>query len=306
MARRSKYRVFVAMPFWQGYDEVYAIVRESVLRAGSTLSVEINCTRLDEMIRVGTDITQVLQSAISKADIIIADISLQRPNVMMEVGYAQALAKPVIFLSQVNDDIPPFNLRSKLILIYETGRPLGGLLPRLTEAIVSTFEVSIQGKPFGLKRESKSTVRKRRRTQVFISYCHEDRAFLHRLLVHLRPLEKKGLLELWADTKIRPGDDWKKEITDALSRAKVAILLVTADFLASDFIIENELPPLLTSAENEGVRIIPVILKPCRFLRDDNLSKFHAINNPDVPLMKLMDVEQEEIYARLAEAVEYG
>ncbi len=129
---------------------------------------------------------------------------------------------------------------------------------------------------------------------------------MQRLLVHLRPLEKKGSIDLWADTKIKPGDDWKKEISAALSRAKVAILLVTADFLASDFIVENELPPLLISAEKEGVRIIPVVLKPCGFLRDENLSKFHAINNPEVPLMKLSDVDQEEIYAKIADTVAYG
>jgi hypothetical protein len=60
---------------------------------------------------------------------------------------------------------------------------------------------------------------------------------------------------------------------------------------------------LLASAEKEGVRIIPVVLKPCSFLRNDNLSKFQAINDPKYPLMKLPEVEQEEIYAKIADAV---
>jgi len=92
--------------------------------------------------------------------------------------------------------------------------------------------------------------------------------------VHLKPLERDGLIDLWVDTRLRPGDRWKKEISAALERAQVAILLISADFLASDFITNDELPPILTAAEQKGTRIIPIILKPCRFARDKNLRHF--------------------------------
>jgi hypothetical protein len=100
------------------------------------------------------------------------------------------------------------------------------------------------------------------------------------------------------------GDNWKEEIRRALERSRIAILLVSADFLASDFIAENELPPLLAQAETKGTRIIPVIVKPCRFRREKHLAKFQAINDPQVPLACISEADQEAVYDRIAEAVE--
>ena len=151
------------------------------------------------------------------------------------------------------------------------------------------------------------SVRPRTETSInslFVSYSHNDREFLDRLLVHLRPLEKEGLVDVWEDSRIRAGDKWKVEIEDALKRSRVAILLISADFLASDFIVDNELPPILTKAESEGTRIIPVVIKPCRFLRDKNLSQFQAINDPHNPLINLAEGEQEVVYDAVAQDVE--
>lgn len=142
-----------------------------------------------------------------------------------------------------------------------------------------------------------------KRTQIFISYSHADSKHLLRLKTHLRPFERQGLIELWADTKIKPGQDWRKEIRGAISRASVAILLVSADFLASDFIAENELPPLLASAEKDGVKIISVILKTCAFAETPGLARFQAINSPDKPLIAMHAAHREGLWHRLAKEV---
>jgi hypothetical protein len=92
--------------------------------------------------------------------------------------------------------------------------------------------------------------------------------------------------------------------SDTLASTRVAVLLVSADFLASEFIVTNELPPLLTAAEHEGARIIPVVVKPSRFLREPEIAKFQALNDPTRPLIKLPEVEREELYAKLAELIE--
>ena len=140
--------------------------------------------------------------------------------------------------------------------------------------------------------------------KIFISYNHKDHDYLDRLMVHLKPLEKKGLIDPWVDTRLRAGDRWKKEIEKALKTAKVGILLVSADFLASDFIIDNELPPLLHAAEVNGTLIIPIILKPCRFTREKTLRDFQAINPPDEPICLLEENERELIYDTVAQRIE--
>src|SRR4051812_1040643 len=142
------------------------------------------------------------------------------------------------------------------------------------------------------------------RTKVFISYSHADKEWLERLKRHLKPLEREGRLDCWDDTHIRPGDDWKQEIQNALDTAQVAVLLISADFFASDFIDENELPPLLAAAESKGVRILPVILGASRFARNPSLARFQAVPASDRPLNAMPRAEQEEVLDRFAQTIE--
>ena len=142
------------------------------------------------------------------------------------------------------------------------------------------------------------------RTKVFISYSRADREWLERLKRHLKPLVREGYLEYWDDTHIQPGDHWKHEIRTALDRAQVAVLLISADFFASDFIDETELPPLLRAAQAKGVRILPVILSASRFARDPSLARFQAVNSPDRPLNEMPQAEQEKVLDRLAQTIE--
>lgn len=142
-----------------------------------------------------------------------------------------------------------------------------------------------------------------KRNQIFISYSHADAEHLQRLRVHLRPFERDGLVEVWADTRIRPGQRWRQEIGSALERAAVSILLVSADFLASDFIADNELPPLLKAAQEKGLKILPVVLKPCAFLELDELSQFQAFNDPNLPLINLAEGEREKLWHTIAVTV---
>jgi hypothetical protein len=144
-----------------------------------------------------------------------------------------------------------------------------------------------------------------RRTQVFISYSHHDAEWLERLQVHLRPLVRESTIEVWNDKLIKPGASWAAEIQSALEKSKVAILLISADFLASDFIASNELPPLLQAAEEEGAIIIPVIVSPSSFLRMEKLARFQTVNDPSKPLVNMTIGEQEAVFVKLAELVEF-
>lgn len=142
------------------------------------------------------------------------------------------------------------------------------------------------------------------RTKVFISYSHKDRVWLERLRVHLSPLARANLIEVWHDRMISPGARWGVEIERALAAARVAVLLVSADFFDSDFIAGTELPPLLKAAEEEGVVILPVILSASWYDKTPALSQYQAVN-PEKPLIKLLKGEQEEVFVEVAKSVEY-
>lgn len=141
------------------------------------------------------------------------------------------------------------------------------------------------------------------RSRVFVSYSHADAEWLERLQKHLRPLERAGI-DVWDDTRLRPGEPWREEIREALAGTRVAILLVSADFLASDFIVTDELPPLLQAAAEHGATILPVIISPCRFGRMESLSRFQAVNDPDKPLVQLRRANREKVLDQVARAVE--
>jgi hypothetical protein len=143
-----------------------------------------------------------------------------------------------------------------------------------------------------------------KRTKVFVSYSHRDSDWLKRLHVHLRPLVRDSTIELWDDTHILAGADWRAEIAAAVNSAKVAILLISADFLASDFITTDELPVLLDAAEREGAIIIPIILSPSRFLKTERLAKFQPINSTSKPIISMSKAKQEEVFLQVADRVE--
>lgn len=142
-----------------------------------------------------------------------------------------------------------------------------------------------------------------KRTKVFISYSHKDRKWLERLHDYLKPLSQECQLDVWDDTKIATGSKWRKEIESAVNSAKVAILLVSVDFLASEFITSNELPPLLEAAEAEHARIFPVIVGPCRYNRTKGLSQFQAFNKGK-PLADLKKSSRENLFNDLTSQIE--
>lgn len=144
----------------------------------------------------------------------------------------------------------------------------------------------------------------RERTKVFISYSHSDADWLARLLVHLRPLERDRGLDIWDDTKIRTGSKWRDEIKQAIGSARAIVLLVSADFLASDFVASEELPSALRAAEQDGAHILPVILSPSRFSKISNLAQFQPVNAPSQPLTGMSRNDSEQVFVKLADDIE--
>jgi hypothetical protein len=286
----TRHRVFVIQPFDDSSEGLFELIRT----AASTANVVVE--RADLVLPADRNNVQSALSAIQTASLLIADVTNANPNVMFEIGFAQAQGKPLLLIARNSRSIP-FDLARVRVVIYDPANS-DEFVDRLAKSITQALR---NPEAFLFAR---AAAEREKHSNVFISYSHSDRDYVDRLLVHLKPLEKEGLIDLWVDTRLRAGDRWKKEIEKALSRATVAILLVSADFLASDFITENELPPLLKNAEEKGTRILPLIVKPCRFTRDKNLRHFQAINDPKHSLALLGGGDQEVLYDQVAAEVE--
>ena len=150
----------------------------------------------------------------------------------------------------------------------------------------------------------KETDRKsKNRNQVFISYSREDSMWLNKIKTFLKPFERNDTIHVWEDTRIKTGRDWRQEIENALQKTKIAVLMLSKNFLASDFIINNELPHLLSAAEKNGTIIMPIILKPCNFTRFPDLCKFQSVNKPSKTLVEMDEGEQDRLLSKLTEDI---
>jgi hypothetical protein len=135
------------------------------------------------------------------------------------------------------------------------------------------------------------------RNKVFVSYSHLDKDYLIDIQRHFKPFLSK--IDFWDDTKIQPGQKWKEEIRKAIKETKVAILLISTDFLGSEFIASDELPPLLKAAEEDGAVILSIILKPCLFEEFPELNQYQAMNPPSRTILKMNYEEKEELYVNV-------
>jgi internalin A len=148
----------------------------------------------------------------------------------------------------------------------------------------------LQAQPTGVKPE---------RRRLFISYSHRDSAWVERLRTMLRPLEQRYGLERWDDSRIQPGSLWQEEIEKALASARVALLLVSTDFLASDFVNRRELPPLFHAAKQEGLSILWVPLRPCLWQDIPEIEQYQAAIPAGRTLPSMTEVEQEEAFVQI-------
>lgn len=100
------------------------------------------------------------------------------------------------------------------------------------------------------------------RPRVFLSYSHRDEAEKEQLVTHLRGLQHDGI-ELWVDDHLSGGEAWEAAILERIRQVRVAVLLVTPHFLASDFIRCTELPALEEASRRGGLTLFPIIARHC-------------------------------------------
>jgi hypothetical protein len=102
----------------------------------------------------------------------------------------------------------------------------------------------------------------RRPVRLFFSYSHKDERHLNTLKTHLSGLRRRGLIEEWHDRQIAPGQEWDKAIDENLQTSEIVLLLVTPDFMRSEYVNEKEIKRAIEKHERGEARVIPIIVRP--------------------------------------------
>lgn len=121
------------------------------------------------------------------------------------------------------------------------------------------------------------------REQIFISYSHKDKKWQERFQLHLKPLLRNTAIVSWDDTGISLGERWEDEIEQAIAASRVAVLLITPEFLASDYIADRELPRILAAQERGCLKVVPIAVRPS-VVAGTTVGELQAANDLDHPL----------------------
>lgn len=126
---------------------------------------------------------------------------------------------------------------------------------------------------------------------VFYSYSHKDEELRDQLETHLKLLQRQGLVATWHDRKIMPGIDWAHEIDEQLERADLVLLLVSPDFVASDYCYSSELSRALKREQLKKARVVPVILRTTD-LSGAEFMRLQALPRDAKPITKWEDRDE--------------
>jgi class 3 adenylate cyclase len=199
--------------------------------------------------------------------------------------------------------VDKMTFRAARAMVEEFEGPQPFVLKKPGQEIGHPFELfhikSLSG--FGPERRD-SPPAARATVDIFISYSHKDKAWLDQLQIHLKPYVRAGSVRTWDDTRIGVGAQWRAEIKRALASAKVAVLLVSPDFLDSEFVAANELPPLLMGEKERGLKILWVPLSASSY-DETEIGAYQAALEPTQPLDRMTKGEQNKALVELCKKI---
>lgn len=135
---------------------------------------------------------------------------------------------------------------------------------------------------------------------VFFSYAREDKEFQKRLRTHLSPLRRSEKINDWSDEEITAGSEWDEEIKMRLRTSHIILLLVSPDFLDSDYIWDTELKTAMERHEKGEATVVPIILKPCQW-KDMPFGKLQVLPAGAKPVTEWGD--QDQAFFNVAEGI---
>lgn len=138
--------------------------------------------------------------------------------------------------------------------------------------------------------------------EVFISYSHKDSHLKEELIKHLSPLKRQGLVSHWHDRQIAPGADWAGEIDSKLESADVVLVLISPDFIHSDYCYEKEMLRAVERHDRGECRVIPVFLRACDW-KGLAFGKIQGVPDDAIPVVSSSWGSQDEAFTRVAQGV---
>ncbi|MEZ5291675.1 MAG: toll/interleukin-1 receptor domain-containing protein [Vicinamibacterales bacterium] len=141
------------------------------------------------------------------------------------------------------------------------------------------------------------------RDTVFFSYSHADLDALKDFEKMLAPALQGRKIRKWSDRDIVPGSRWREDIGHALDSTAVAVLLVSPDFLSSDFIQKHELPTLLEGAANQELAILWIYLRPCMY-KLTPIADYQAAHDISKPLSLMTPRRREQVILEVCERIQ--
>ncbi len=329
-------------PFWEGFDRAYigAIERADAInliqRTQSDQSISVTDELANSILEQTGQIPWLIQSVCRKIEPVnktsqVPDavwstrehddrfetdyrmLSKDERHILRSIGMAQ---KTPLALSDIAQgcEMPEFQVLPILFQLVQ----LGYIEKTHTELYCISNHFLKEWLRFGLWKKCEDeeshitnneetsghqTASPMSRPTVFISYSSKDEKEKDLLMAHLGVLESANLIELWSDDQIDAGADWKAEINRSIAQANVAILLISANFLTTDFILDKEVPALLQRREREGLIIFPVIARDCVWNKIDWLSKMQVRPKNKKPVWSDAGRHADEYLAAISEEV---
>lgn len=127
--------------------------------------------------------------------------------------------------------------------------------------------------------------------KIFFSYSKYDREYLEQLTRHLAVLRRKGKIAAWDDHQILPGEEWDDAIKDELNHADIILLLISSDFLATDYIWDVEIKTAMERHAQKTAQVIPIVLRPCSW-EDAPFGKLNGLPSKAKPVSSYGDRDQ--------------
>ena len=142
--------------------------------------------------------------------------------------------------------------------------------------------------------------------KIFISYSHKDETFKDELVTMLAGLQGRGIVDAWDDRRIEAGDEWNKSIQDAMNDCDLALLLVSPDYIASRFIQKEEQPKLLQRRQEMQLRVIPIIVRPCKWQSEPVLKDLQALPKDGKAVITFSKErgERDQVWTDIATVIE--